>query len=130
MAQLTGLVLPAPQQADSTPQRCLFVVTDGVYDQYVSGQRQMGALNPTDCAALKALDVTIPVLYTPYIAPVPTNAYCVQHVAPVSGQIVPNLLACASSSSDYFVANDATDINTRMQDMLQLVVQTSSPLTN
>ena len=130
MAQLTALALPAPQQANMIPQRFLFIVGDGVYDQYVSNQRQMGAFSPTDCAALKAQDVSILVLYTPYAAPVPTNAYYVQHIQPISGQIEPNLQACASSPNYYFVANDATDINTQLQAMLQLVVQTSSYLIN
>jgi Flp pilus assembly protein TadG len=130
MAQLTALALPAPQQANMVPQRFLFIVGDGVYDQYVSNQRQIGAFNPVDCAALKAQGVSILVLYTPYAAPVPTNAYYVQHIQPISDQIEPNLQACASSPSYYFVANDATDINTKLQTMLQLVVQTSSHLIN
>jgi Flp pilus assembly protein TadG len=130
MAQLTALALPAPQQSNMVPQRFLFIVGDGVYDQYVSGQRQMGAFDPADCAALKVQGVSILVLYTPYAAPVPTNGYYVQHIQPVSGQIEPNLQACASSPSYYFVANDATDINTQLQTMLQLVVQTSSHLIN
>jgi hypothetical protein len=129
MSQLAALALPPPQQAGLTPQRFLFLVTDGVYDQYVSGQRQIGAFNPADCAALKALGVSILVLYTPYTAPVPSNSYYVANVQPISGQIVPNLQACASSQSYYFVANDATDINNQLQNMLQLVVQTSSHLT-
>ena len=130
MAQLTALPLPPPQQADLTPQRFLFLVTDGVYDQYVSGERQIGAFDPADCAALKALGVSILVLYTPYTAPVPVNSYYVQHVEPEAAQIVPNLQACASSQDYFFVANDATDINTQLQNMLQRVVQTSSHLTN
>jgi Flp pilus assembly protein TadG len=129
MAKLTTLALPLPQQADLTPQRFLFVVTDGVYDQY-SPPRQIGAFSPADCAGLKALGVSILVLYTPYMAPVPSNAYYIANVLPKSPQIVPNLQACASSPSYYFVANDATDINTQLQNMLQLVVQTSSHLTN
>jgi len=83
MASLTALALPPPQQANMTPQRFLFIVGDGVYDQYVSNQRQIGAFNPADCTALKALGVTLLVLYTPYTAPVPTNSYYVQHVQPV-----------------------------------------------
>jgi Flp pilus assembly protein TadG len=130
MAQLTALALPPPQQANLIPQRFLFVVTDGVYDQYVSGQRQIGPFNPSDCAALKALGVSILVLYTPYTAPVPSNSYYVQNVQPTSAQIVPNLQACASSPSYYFVASDATGIDTQLQNMLQLVVQSSSHLTN
>jgi Flp pilus assembly protein TadG len=127
MTSLTALAPPPPQQAGMTPQRFLFMVTDGVYDL---PSRKIGAFDPADCAGLKALGVSILVLYTPYMAPVPTNAYYVANVLPKSPQIVPNLQACASSPSYYFVANDAVDINTQLQNMLQLVVQTSSHLTD
>ena len=130
MEQLRTLPMPSPQQADLIPQRFLFLVSDGVYDQWVSGQREIGAFNPADCAALKAMGVSILVLYTPYTAPTPTNSYYVQRVQPEAGQIEPNLKACASSPSYFFIASDATGIDTQLQNMLQLVVQTTSHLTN
>ncbi len=130
MAQLTTVDKGLPQQGAQTPQRFLFLVSDGVYDQYApSGQRQIGAFDPADCAALKALGVSILVLYTPY-TPIPSNGFYVQNVEPKSPQIVPNLQACASSPSYFFVASDASAIDTQLQTMLQLVVQTSSHLTN
>lgn len=129
MTQLAAVDQLLPQQGDQVPQRFLFLVSDGVYDQSVSGQRQIGAFDPADCVALKALGVSILVLYTPY-TPIPSNGYYVQHVEPASAQIVPNLQACASSSSYFFVASDATEINTQMQNMLQLVVRSTSHLTN
>ncbi len=130
MAQLTTVDKGLPQQGAQTPQRFLFLVSDGVYDEYApSGQRQIGAFDPADCAALKALGVSILVLYTPY-TPIPSNGFYVQNVEPKSPQIVPNLQACASSPSYFFVASDASAIDTQLQTMLQLVVQTSSHLTN
>ncbi len=117
-----------PQQGGQVPQRFLFLVSDGVYDQYSSGgNRQIGAFDPADCVALKALGISLLVLYTPY-TPILDNSYYVQNVEPSSAQIVPNLQACASSPSYFFVANDAADINTQLQKMLQLVVQTTSHL--
>ena len=130
MVQLTAVDQLLPQTGSTTPQRFLFVVGDGVYDQYSSsGARQIGPFNPADCAALKAMGVTILVLYTPY-TPIPSNGFYVANVQPISGQIVPNLQTCASASSYFFVANDAVDIKIQLQNMLQLVVQTSSHLTN
>jgi hypothetical protein len=129
MAQLVAVDQLLPQQGDQVPQRFLFLVSDGVYDQSISGNRQIGAFNPADCAALKALGISILVLYTPY-TPIPSNSYYVQHVEPTSAQIVPNLQTCASSPSYFFVASDATEINTQMQNMLQLVVRSTSHLTN
>ncbi len=130
MKQLTAVDQALPQTGVQVPQRFVFIVGDGIYDQYSSGgARQIGAFNPADCAALKAMGVSILVLYTPY-TPIPSNSFYVQNVQPVSGQIVPNLQACASSQSYFFVANDAADIQIQLQNMLQLVVQTSSHLTN
>jgi hypothetical protein len=69
------------------------------------------------------------VLYTPY-TPLPDNWFYVDNVQPISPQIVPNLQACASSPNFYFTASDATAIKTQMQNMLQLVVRSTSHLTN
>lgn len=128
MTQLAALDQSLPQQGGQVPQRFLFLVSDGVYDQYSSaGNRQIGAFDPADCVALKALGISLLVLYTPYTS-ILDNSYYVQNVEPSSAQIVPNLQACASSPSYFFVANDAADINTQLQKMLQLVVQTTSHL--
>ena len=99
MAQLTAVDRLLPQTGSTAPQRFLFVVGDGVYDRSSSsGARQIGAFNSADCAALKAMGVTILVLYTPY-TPIPSNGFYMANVQPISGQIVPNLQACASSPS-------------------------------
>ena len=128
MSSITALDQAQPQGGDQAPQRFLFVVTDGVYDQYSPG-RQIGAFKPSDCAAIKALGVSVLVLYTPYL-PLPDNSFYVDNVQPISPQIVPNLQACASSPNYFFVASDANDIKTQMQNMLQLVVRSTSHLTN
>ena len=129
MAEMTALDQSLPQQGSQAPQRFLFLVSDGVYDQYVSGQRQIGAFDPADCAALKALGVSILVLHTPY-TPIPSNGYYMQHVDPTSKIVVSNLQACASSPDYYFVATDATEIAAQMRNMLQLVVRSTSHLTH
>jgi len=72
MQKLTAVDQQLPQQGANVPQRFLFLVSDGVYDQYGTyGDRQIGAFNPADCAALKALGMSILVLYTPY-TPIPS----------------------------------------------------------
>lgn len=130
MTQMTALDQAQPQQGDQAPQRFLFVVSDGVYDQYSPwGQRQIGAFSPPDCASLKALGVNILVLYTTN-TPLPDNSYWRDNVRPITPQIVPNLQACSSSPSYFFVASDANDIKTQMQNMLQLVIRSTSHLTN
>ncbi len=127
MAKMTAIDQLLPQQGANVPQRFLFIVTDGVYDDYVGSDREIGPFDPKDCAALKALGVNILVLYTPYL-PLLDNAYYVQHVEPISGQIMPDLVACASSPSYFFVANDGAAISAQLQNMVQLVIKTSSHL--
>ncbi len=129
MQQLTTLDQGLPMSGALMPTRFMFLVTDGVYDEMVGSTRKINAFSPADCAALKALGFTILVLYTPY-EPVPTNAYWVANVEPVTPNIVPNLQACASSPTYVFVATDAASINAQLQAMLQIVVQTTGHLTN
>jgi len=64
----------------------------------------------------------------PY-TPLPNNSFWVDNVEPITPKIQPNLQACASSPSYFFTAADSADINRQMQNMLQLVIQTTSHLT-
>ncbi len=116
-----------PRTGNNIPQKFLFIISDGVYDDTRSGARYIGPFSASDCSALKALNVSILVLYTPYLQ-IPDNAFWVQHVEPVQDQIQPNLQACASAPSYFFVANDAADIQSQLTAMFQLVVQSSSHL--
>ena len=129
MAGITAVDTGLPQTGSNVPQRYLLIITDGVFDDVVGGSRAIGAFSPNDCAAIKQLGVTVMVLYTPYL-PIPDNAFWVDHVEPITPQIPPNLQACASGQTFFFSANDATGINTELQQMFQLVLQTSSHLIN
>ena len=114
--------------SQATSQKFLFIVTDGLVDQVSGGSRQIGPVNPTDCAALKAKGVTILTLYTPYL-PLTSNAFYNQYVAPIQSQIAPKLQACASSPSLAYQADNAADIDARLQTMLTAVIQSSGHLT-
>jgi len=128
MRQMTALDQTVAQPGTQVPQRFLFIVTDGVFDDKVNGARRIGPFNPNDCDALKALNVSVLVLYTPY-TPLPNNSFWVDNVKPITPKMQPNLQACASSPSYFFTAADSADINRQMQNMLQLVIQTTSHLT-
>ena len=122
--------LPAAGDGSSaaTPLRYLFIVTDGVADYFdAGGNRVLRALDPTQCAALKAKGVQIMTLYTQYYPITPpnvpsANAYYVANVAPFSNQIFPNLQACASSPAFAFQATDAASINAALQTMVQTAI--------
>ena len=112
----------------ATSQKFLFIVTDGLVDQYSSSNRQIGPVNPSNCAALKAAGVTILTLYTPYL-PLTNNAFYNTYVAPIQSQIAPHLQACASSPSLAYEADNAADVDARLQTMLAAVIQSSGHLT-
>ncbi len=112
----------------ATAQKFLFIVTDGLVDQYSGSSRQIGPISPSDCAAIKQAGVTILTLYTPYL-PLTTNAFYNTYVAPIQAQIAPQLQACASSASLAFEASNAADIDSRLQTMLAAVIQSSGHLT-
>ncbi len=114
--------------SQATAQKFLFIVSDGLVDQYTAGNRQIGPIDPSDCAALKAAGVTILTLYTPYL-PLTNNAFYNTYVAPIQSQIAPQLQACASSPSMAYQATNAADVDTRLQTMLASVIQTSGHLT-
>ena len=126
VGQITGASGNGASQ--NTSQKFLFVVADGLVDQNSGVGRQIGPINPQDCAALKARGVTILTLYTPYL-PLTTNGFYQAYVAPVQAQIAPQFAACASSPSLSFEAANAQDIDSRLQTMLTAVIQSSGHLT-
>ncbi len=108
----------------SLPRRYLFIVTDGVADYYAAnGARVIAALNPAQCAALKAKGIQILTLYTQYIPLdppyVPTaNAFYDSNVKPFVANLFADLQACASSPAFSFQATDPASINVALQAML------------
>ena len=112
----------------ATSQKFLFIVTDGLVDQMATGSRQIGPVNPADCATLKAKGVTILTLYTPYL-PLTSNGFYNTYVAPIQSRIAPDLQACASSSTLAYQADNAADIDARLKTMLTAVIQSSGHLT-
>ena len=129
MSALAPVIGPSGNGASqATAQKFLFVITDGLVDQYSGGNRQIGPINPADCAALKAAGVTILTLYTPYL-PLTNNSFYNTYVAPIQAQIAPQLQACASSPAFAFAAANASGIDAGLQTMLAEVIQTSGHLT-
>ena len=114
--------------SQSTSQKFVFIVTDGLVDQYNGNERQIGPVTLAACAALKAKGVTILTLYTPYL-PLTTNAFYNTYVAPIQSQIQPQLQACASSPSMAYAASNAGDVDAELKTMLAAVIQTSGHLT-
>jgi Flp pilus assembly protein TadG len=81
------------------PQAVLFIVTDGVEDEWLNGNRVIQAINqggPENyCDAIKATGAKIAILYTTYL-PLTTDSYYNNNVASHQNAIAPQLQACAT----------------------------------
>ena len=130
MTNLTQITMASGSgNTPATSKKFLFIVSDGLVDQYEGYGRHIGPVSPSDCDAMKAKGVTILTLYTPYIQ-LTSNAFYNTYVAPLQSQIAPELQACASAPSMAFIASNAVDIDARLQTMLAAVLQSSGHLTH
>ncbi|MFO1150870.1 MAG: TadE/TadG family type IV pilus assembly protein [Alsobacter sp.] len=98
--------IPAPGDGSSaaSPQKILFLVSDGVTDadmpagctRPLSGSKRcQQPLNPAQCTAIKNRGVKIAVLYTTYL-PLPTNSWYKTWISPFQTTISSNMQACSS----------------------------------
>lgn len=115
--------------APATSQKFLFIVSDGVTDDWAPGRgRSVTTVTKPSCDAIKARGITVLTLYTPYL-PLQNN-YAYDHfVAPIQTRIGPEMQACASSPTMYFKAENASEIDTKLKLMLAAVLKTSGHLT-
>jgi hypothetical protein len=105
-----------------TPQEVLFLVTDGVEDEMVSGTRTY-AMNTAMCNTIKNRGIRIAVLYTVYY-PLPTNAWYNTYIAPIQSSIGPTLQSCASPGL-YFQVSTGGDISAAMAALFTTAVQSA-----
>ncbi|MCE1237078.1 MAG: pilus assembly protein TadG-related protein [Hyphomicrobiales bacterium] len=118
--------------ASATPQKVLFIVSDGVADYKntssctqtpYAGYRCEEALNPSYCATIKNRGVKIAVLYTTYL-PLPTNGWYMSQIAPFSAQISANMKSCASPGL-YFEVSPTDGIADAMNALFKAALQTA-----
>jgi hypothetical protein len=125
MSGITAL-MPVPgngaNRAGDTPQEILFIVTDGVEDENVAGDRQQSTMVGTKdwCTPLKTKGIKIAILYTEYF-PLPTNPWYNTYIAPIHGGISPTLQNCAASGLFYEVGM-RQDISSALQELFQSAV--------
>ena len=130
--------IPAPgkgsNQTGDTPQKVLFIVTDGVEDELYGGARLEQAMNnlgnapdgnssPTNwCTTIKNRGIQIAILYTDYL-PVTTNNWYNQKIKPIQSSIGPALQACASPGLFYDAAIGA-DLGAALASLFSAVTHT------
>jgi hypothetical protein len=127
----TAMPNPGTGAASSTPQEVLFIVTDGLNDNSVSGNRSYTPIDSSNaglCTAIKNRNIRIAVLYTTY-SPLDNggtsgSTWYDQHVASVQPNIATAAQNCASPGLFYEVDNDA-DISTALTNLFQRAVATA-----
>lgn len=106
-----------------SPQEVLFLVTDGVEDETVSGSRQQSVFNVSRCTTIKNRGIRIAVLYTEYL-PLPTNNWYNSYIAPFQSNIGPTLQSCASPGL-YYEVQTGGDISAALASLFQYAVQSA-----
>jgi len=143
-------IIPNPGSGapGATPQKILFIVTDGMADQPSGGGRYFGPLRSSDlstCSAIKARGIKIAILYTQYLPqalsgdswsqsnvapflPAPPSPYPVGN-AGSSDQVLTALQTCASPGNNgsplvQAVTADA-NITTALQQLFSTALQSA-----
>jgi Flp pilus assembly protein TadG len=125
MRGITAL-MPTPgngtNQPGDTPREILFIVTDGVEDENVAGNRQQSTMTGSQdwCTPLKNKGIEIAILYTEYF-PLPTNSWYNTYIAPIQPSIGTTLQSCASSGLFYEVGM-GQDISAALTTLFQSAV--------
>jgi Flp pilus assembly protein TadG len=106
-------MMPTPGSGVSSnnPQEVLFIITDGMSDENISGMgRTHRELQPThldQCAAIKNRNIRIAILYTEYLPGSLTgDPWSQTNVAPYLPNVAPALQACASPGLYQMVSSD------------------------
>jgi Flp pilus assembly protein TadG len=131
MSAINGIMpTPGTGATGSTPQKILFLVSDGVEDdnsgscsQPLSGTRCQAPFDTTWCTTVKNRGIRIAVLYTTYL-PLTTNAWYNTWISPFQSQIATNMQSCASPGLYFAITTDG-DISAAMQALFEEAVSTA-----
>ncbi len=113
----------------ATPQKIVFMVSDGVGDSskpttctepLAGSTRCQEPIDTTACDALKKQGYTIAVLYTTYL-PLPTNGWYNQWIAPFQNEIGTRMKACATPGL-YFEVSPTQGISDAMTALFKKIV--------
>jgi Flp pilus assembly protein TadG len=117
----------------ATPQKILFIITDGMLDQTTGGNRYFGPLQTSDiaiCSDIKANGIKIAILYTQYLPEsLVGDTWSQSNVAPLLPKVLPALQLCASPGNNgaplvqTVTAND--DITTALQQLFSTALQSA-----
>jgi predicted metal-binding membrane protein len=134
LSAMNGLMPnPGDGTTSTSPQEVLFIVTDGVSDELISGSRTNREWNSTDlaqCTTIKNRGIRIAILYTQYLPESLTgDNWSQSNVAPYLPNVAPALQQCASTTPTgsplfYQVTTDQS-ITDALTALFALTVQTA-----
>jgi hypothetical protein len=127
--EITGTIGAGTSAADR--QKIVFFVSDGVGDSAkangctspkgkVNSTRCIEPIDVKHCAALKARNIKIAVLYTTYL-PLPDNSFWKTWVKPFDGSIATKMQECASPGY-YFQVSPEEGISQAMETLFRRIV--------
>ena len=121
-------LMPAPgngtNQPGDTPQEMMFIVTDGMRDEFRPNTGPEGGIDTSHCATIKNRGIRIAILYTEYLPQTFTDTWSQTYAAPVQPSIEPALQSCASAGLFYKVTTN-DDISAALNSLFQKAVATA-----
>lgn len=118
----------------TSPKPFVFLVTDGAQNNQIqqnngswSGSNNATTLNTANCSTIKNRNITLAVLYVPYVPiPDPTTIWNDEdHAANNNIPFIEPVLKSCASPNFYFKASSPDDITAAMQAMFRMAVATA-----
>lgn len=111
-----------------TPQAILFIISDGMRDESVSGGRSMGPIPTAQCTEIKNRGIRIAVLNTEYLPESASDSWSISNVRTPylspTDTVSPALVSCASPGLYYQVTTDS-DVSAALTALFQKAVSTA-----
>lgn len=107
--------------ASDRPQSILFLISDGMRDEYRPNGKPEAGIDTAWCDTIKAKGTRIAILYTEYLPESLSDSWSKTNVAPSLSEVEPALQTCASSGLFYKVTTD-DDISAALNRLFQQVV--------
>jgi len=119
-------IMPAPGNGTSAlldkPQEILFIVTDGMRDEYRPGGQPEVAFDQAWCTTIKARGIRIAILYTEFLqSSMDGDTWSQNNVVPNLYKVEPALTSCATPGLMYKVTTD-DDISTSLNKLFMAAV--------
>jgi len=135
MLNSMNTLIPTPGDGSTAaaPQSVMFIITDGMSDESLSGSRnarELRASHIAQCKTIKDRGIRIAILYTEYLPESLTgDSWSQSNVAPYLPNISPALQQCASTGADgnplFYMVTTNDNVSDALTQLFQLTVQSA-----